>query len=75
MVILPATALAGILFVIVAAGASVWLLLFPFDTTFNVVAETERIVMTVKHQLPWRWTFERSVLRQGMHQGAFSGSL
>ena len=73
-VIPPATALAGTLSVIVAVGA-LWLLLSPFDTTFQVVAETERIVMTVNHQLPWRWTFERSILRHGMHQGAFSGSL
>ncbi len=73
-VIPVATAAAGALAVIVAVIALL-LLVFPPDTTINVVAQTEQIVMRINHQLPWRWTFEDATLRHGTHEGAFSGSL
>src|SRR5687767_7881531 len=69
-----AVALAGALCVITAV-VTLWLLLFPPEATYNVVAETERVAMKADHQVPWRWTFERVVLHQGGAERPFSGSL
>ena len=60
---------------LLAALSTLVVLAFPRETTFNVVAETERLDMKVDYQLPWRWTFEEAVLRQAHSQGTFSGSL
>lgn len=73
-VILPATALASVLAMIVALS-TLWLLVCPPETTFNVVAETERIVMKVDRLVAWRWTFEQVTLHHGNHEETFTGSL
>ena len=69
-----AVGLASILFIFTAV-ATLWLLLWPPETTFNVVAETERVVMKATHQVPWRWTFDKAVLTQGSETADFSGSI
>src|SRR5688572_2864111 len=46
------------------AAAIIWTLIRPSETTFNVVAETERVTMALTHQVPWRWNLRDVTLRE-----------
>ena len=73
--IIPVVAALGGLLVLVFAVPFLWVLVVPSDTTFNVVAETERVVMRVEHQVPWRWPLTQVGLRRGETVQTVSGSL
>jgi hypothetical protein len=74
MALLLLTIFASALLVLCAAAA-IWLLLQPRETTFTVAAETERVTMTLNHQVPWRWNLDKVRLRQREKEEVFTGSL
>jgi hypothetical protein len=73
--LLGGVVLASLLALVVAATI-IWMLVRPSETTFNIVAETERVTMELSEQVPWRWNLRDVKLREAdLEESSFTGAI